>query len=1069
MEKNMRTASYCYCKKYREVRNFLKAYTILTAMLLISYLFIQVKADLPFGSNVRVNEIVMVPGTASQNGPSIAVDDVANIYIAWGDDRNGNSDIYFANSTDGGITFSAHKKINDDGGETTQYNPSIAVDDTGYIYVVWIDERNGDRDVYFAKSNDSGNTFSVNKRIDDDVGGTIQDLSSIAVSDVGDIYVVWMDKRNGDDDIYFANSTDGGNTFSPNKKVNDDAGSAFQLEPSITVDNVGNIYIAWTDTRNGDSDIYFVNSTDGGNIFSSNKKVNDDGVAAGQGTSHIRAKGANNIYLVWEDNRDGNWDIYFANSTDGGNTFSSNKKINDDGSGVSQYNPFIAIDIVGNIYITWDDRRNSNPDIYFANSTDNGVTFSVNKRVNDDVSSTTQNAVSMALDNTGTIYIAWQDNRNGNYDIYYANSTDQGNTFSTNKKLNDDLKEAIQYKSAIAVDDAGNIYIVWQDERNGDSDIYFACSSSGGTNFSVNKKINDDVGAAEQAGPSIAVDNFGNVYIVWYDWRNGDTDIYFANSSDWGNTFSTNKIVNDDGIGEWQDSPSITVDNAGYIYIAWSDYRNGNWDIYFTNSTDFGNTFSTNKKVNDDLAGASHSDSSITALDTGKLYIAWRDSRDGNSDIYFANSTDGGNTFSPNKKVNDDVGSKQQRNPSLAVDSAGNVYIAWYDERNGDSDIYFANSTNGGNTFSANKKVNDDGSSVWQYYPSIAAEGVGNVYIAWEDNRNGFTDTDIYYANSTDGGNTFSINKRVNDDVEELHQSRPDIAVDPVGNVFLVWQDPRGNSLDIYFTTFPLIIFNIQMLDITDTKATIIWRSNRPANSTLEYGLTTAYGFTFKDNNMKIHHSYNLIDLEPGRLYHFRITSYNDSINYSVSRDFTFTTKFPIELEPGWNMISVPLNQIETDLGFVVENISGEYDTVQWFDITDLVDPWKHNHINKPSLLNDLNEINKFMGTWIHITNSSSITLYVDGIAPDIGYVNQITLRNGWNFVGYPSLIKRSPDSSGLPAEVDMVKWYNASSGLWESWDPGGSPDTLNLLKPGQGLWVHYTGAIDLWDLEYVS
>ena len=86
-----------------------------------------------------------------------------------------------------------------------------------------------------------------------------------------------------------------------------------------------------------------------------------------------------------------------------------------------------------------------------------------------------------------------------------------------------------------------------------------------------------------------------------------------------------------------------------------------------------------------------------------------------------------------------------------------------------------------------------------------------------------------------------------------------------------------------------------------------------------------------------------------------------------------------------------------------------------------------------------------------------------------IGYVNQITLQEGWNHVGYPSLITRNPPFD-LPVDVDMVMWYNASSGIWERWDFGSeSPDNLIEVRPGQGLLIHYTGAPTAWYLEYVN
>jgi hypothetical protein len=115
--------------------------------------------------------------------------------------------------------------------------------------------------------------------------------------------------------------------------------------------------------------------------------------------------------------------------------------------------------------------------------------------------------------------------------------------------------------------------------------------------------------------------------------------------------------------------------------------------------------------------------------------------------------------------------------------------------------------------------------------------------------------------------------------------------------------------------------------------------------------------------------------------------------------------------------------------------------------------------------------INRLKGVWIHVTNPLGTILYVNGTAPDVGYVNELTLYEGWNFVGYPSIIERAPESSSLPIEVNGVFWYNATSAQWEFWDPGTfyDPDTLTILQPGQGLWIHYTGTTGVWSLEYAS
>jgi hypothetical protein len=642
--------------------------------------------------------------------------------------------------------------------------------------------------------------------------------------------------------------------------------------------------------------------------------------------------------------------------------------------------------------------------------------------------------------------------------------------FGTNVRINDDLTEVIRETPSIAIDDLGNIYVVWTDYINGDSDIYFANSSDRGKTFSPSKRINDDGVGNIQLYPYITVDNGGNIYIAWQDGRNDLYDIYFSNSSDGGKTFSPNKLVDNDPLGESQEYPSIAVDDAGTIYIAWMDDEGtGDWNIYCANSTDGGNSFSMEKRVNDDISTTNQWIPRIASEGFGNVYIVWEDERnDIWRDIYFAKSSDGGNTFSANIKVDDTPPGVSVRNPEIAIDNSQNIYVTWTDNRSSGWDVIFTNSSDGGSSFAPNKIINDDGPGIFHNGPHIAAYGNGRVNIVWDDIRSG-SDFDIYYVNSIDWGITFSPNYRVNDDTENADQFGTNIALDNQGFAYIVWTDARDRFLDVYFANNLFSITNIEVLDITDTTATISWLSNRPSNSTVEYGFTDSYGVIQRNSSLVSSHRMNLSGLEPGRLYHFRVSSYNSYENFSISSDFTFSTKFPIRLESGWNMISVPLNQTNFSVQKVFDSIDGEYDAVQWFDVNDPSDYWKHNHIAKSPSLKDLKDVNRSMGVWIHITNPLGTTLYVDGTAPDIGYVNSITLKKGWNLVGYPSLLERTPPFS-LPPSVDMVQWYNASSNLWESWDLGSqSPDNLLSMRPGQGFWVHYTGLQTEWLLEYVN
>jgi hypothetical protein len=392
-----------------------------------------------------------------------------------------------------------------------------------------------------AKPVDGGQSFTKNVKVNNDTESADQRSPSITVDNSGIIYVVWNDRRGNTsyEDIYFAKSTDGGQTFSKNVKINDGAGDRAGYRPIIKVDSKGTIYVVWTDFRNGwdNPDIYFVNSTDGGLTFGTNFRVNDGKGATWESWPSMDIDNNDNIYIAWTDRRNGSndYDIYFTKSTDSGLSFEPNVKVNEDIGGVRQTCPSLAVDDGSNVHIVWRDFRNGglNDDIYYARSIDSGKTFETSMRVNDDNGTEAQWQPSIAVDDESNVYVVWGDFReSGKENVYFARSTDNGLSFDANIKVNDgesQLTVAAGFPS-IAANKKDNICVVWVDGRNISTiyDIYFARSMNGGLSFNESIMVNDDIEGACQGGPSIAVDSFGIPYIVWVDNRNGDMDIYFA-------------------------------------------------------------------------------------------------------------------------------------------------------------------------------------------------------------------------------------------------------------------------------------------------------------------------------------------------------------------------------------------------------------------------------------------------------------------------------------------------------------------------------------------------------------
>ncbi len=352
-------------------------------------------------------------------------------------------------------------------------------------------------------------------------------------------------------------------------------------------------------------------------------------------------------------------------------------KINDDDNS-SRGVPHIAV-YEDNVYITWfDNRDNTNgiSDTYFAKSTDTGGNFSANKKIGDQTG-----YLEIVAGPTGNIYGIFASYGN----ISFMKSTDDGETFSEPIKVNDEASNGQCMFPEIAVDGEDNIYVVWEDHRNEplpgvyNPDIYFSRSTDGGESFGPNIRINDDISLSAQTDPEIATGKDCEVYVVWADARNDqngslngiDWDIYFAKSINKGESFSDNIMVNDDPTYSAQTCPNIATDCSGNIYVVWADQRpgpgdeSGNYKIYLSKSTNRGFSFGPDIFIKGGPGGAD-----IVADDKG-VYITYVF---GNG--YLVYSEDGDNFSEPMCIT------LEECVPRIALDSQSNIYLVW-------GDIYF--------------------------------------------------------------------------------------------------------------------------------------------------------------------------------------------------------------------------------------------------------------------------------------------------------------------------------------------------------------------------------------------
>jgi hypothetical protein len=277
--------------------------------------------------------------------------------------------------------------------------------------------------------------------------------------------------------------------------------------------------------------------------------------------------------------------------------------------------------------------------------------------------------------------------------------------------------------------------------------------------------------------------------------RRAESGIITSASRDGGLTWAdpVPAINHVNSVTPFEDKPGIVTDNApaspfkGNVYLAWTRFDvYGSHDpechtqIYFSRSVDGGKTFSMPFRISDTGGDCIDSDNTVEGAvpavgPKGEVYVVWA----GPLGLVFDKSLDGGLTFSKDKVIGQIPGGWDFPMPGLdrangmpitGVDLSngprkGTLYVNWTDERNGDQDVFVTSSSDGGETWSAPVRVNDDAvkNGKAQFFTWMAVDPVdGSVNTVFYDRRDTEgTLTRLMMARSVDGGRSF-VNHKIN-------------------------------------------------------------------------------------------------------------------------------------------------------------------------------------------------------------------------------------------------------------------------------------------------------------------
>ncbi|MEO0075274.1 MAG: T9SS type A sorting domain-containing protein [candidate division WOR-3 bacterium] len=699
-------------------------------------------------------------GGTNQQNPALATNQQGSIVIGWTDYRDGNADIYVQRLDTNNNYLGNNFRVNNDATMMWQGEPAIAVDTQGNFVVVWEDRRTWNSDVYLQRFSHNGQALGDNIVVNDNLGSSDQRHAAVIMLPNQHFIVVWDDWRNDWGDIYLQRFNNNGERVGNNIRVNDDPIGNNQYHPALSCDANGNYIVTWMDGRLGDWNIYAQRFNQTGQAIGTNFLVNDYHTSF-QGYPKIATHVNGSFVIVWQDERFNNADIFTQVFDANGNRIGNNFRVNDDNTTQNQISPNITIDPAGNFLVVWTDQRQGNSDIYAQLFDSNYQPINNNFKINDDLTNQNQGAPAIASIPTRKYWIVWDDCRNNNYDIYLQNLNSNLAFIGSNIKINDDIASSQQRCSWLAQDGAGRLIVVWEDERDGNCHIYGVRLDSLGNILQANFKVNDDSTNAHYY-PSVSANHEGDFIVCWSDNRNGNFDIYAQKYSAQGIPIGNNFKVNDDLTTASQWYPVVSCDSTGNAVIVWSDYRHNNYDIYAqrfdTQTNPIGSNFIVNDVLNDEQLYAT-----VNIHKNGNFVICWMDSRNGDFDIYAQRFLANGQPLGTNFKVNNNLDNSFQGYPNLAVSQNGQFAIVWEDERFYNSDIFMQRYQANGLPIDSNLRVNTDIYDEAQYSPSISYDQNGNFVVVWCYLRSINDNYDIYSqafnTNAQRVGNNIQINQ----------------------------------------------------------------------------------------------------------------------------------------------------------------------------------------------------------------------------------------------------------------------------------------------------------------------
>ncbi len=269
-----------------------------------------------FGPTIQVSPYDSLNAASS---PVITVGDSSRVWMAYqrSDNGSGNFEIFYAVYDAAARVMGPEQQLTSAAGFSG--SPSIAATRDGTVHIAWVDNRIVSRNQIWYKSFVPGSGWTADQQIV--VSAASASAPSLTATRSGHLHLVWVDNRDGNNEIYYKEYTPGLGWDPADVRLTLNGSS--QTQPQVDADPMDNVYVVWTDQRNGSSnpDIYYAERKDG--IWGAETPLvyaATDPTNSVQRFPGITHDGIAQLYVTWEDERlpasiGKNKDVYYKVGT----------------------------------------------------------------------------------------------------------------------------------------------------------------------------------------------------------------------------------------------------------------------------------------------------------------------------------------------------------------------------------------------------------------------------------------------------------------------------------------------------------------------------------------------------------------------------------------------------------------------------------------------------------------------------------------------------------------------------------------------------------------------------------